>query len=991
MSVDPGPESDVLSESFQIENVLLQLVNKAVKVTKGDHSSVYLKEEGTTRYVLRDSTAMNPYIGNDFFTVGGDEKPKKCMGATKYCVVKEKSILIPRLHDCEYWSDYIGCHTKIGACELEYDKVGSFLAAPIIDKENDNAALKKDKKANVIGVIRVVRSNARPPFSTKNKMELQKLVDEMTPKISGALDISHLLEFGPIIDVKALCTKIVKELKKIINGRGCTIYLLVPEEKPDVKTYRCFGTTGLHGLNENGEYVNINDPFKEAYYDYRESESPTSFTTAAIKHKRNIIIRDFQNIRPEEADFEKNLDKPPRYVATYYRKKKGGGQELVPAGPSMYIPLFFPGFSIKGKDENANDKPDVMGVILINRPQGTKKDKAKEFTPQEQRMCINLSKRLSKIILISNYMSLLNVPINARDEDNIEGSLKTLIEQIREVTGTQRTTLYLKSVDGKRLERYIDTGNYNARGVYEFPESPGDYGEDKHRGYTLWVGIFNENLRFNYKNDPLKLNKKPVPVFSQMTERDGFIITEPDRFLGVPISTPDNVLGVLSSVKTMTDQPFSETDEMLFSSLATRLYPILNTLLDSRKRQQDRDLQLKKIFSGELIDKVKLLRPDEVIVRNVNKETDYIYKNIKSVTSASSSDDIGVSEKVRRSISRLWIDSGFDVIDSTLKSYELFNNQILSELPLYRDHFIHQYQVFLLGQYIIDRLNVKHIPFYKTYYGSIGQKYDDNKYMDKNSNIAWILTSTAHDIAYPIEKINGWMPKTIKKFIDPIGNNNSPAISLLSMENYLFSSKKFIELVDNLTDYLVDKELIKGISKNTYRSWIYNEIVRKKDHGALGSLYMLSSQAYNVDNITGNIVLSSALAISMHNLWKDNIKNNSIEYDKFPLLFLLIYCDTVQEWGRSCSSSANDNFVLKAITITKELDRILDPKKNPKEAKAIDSIRNNKTVFVCCDIEGKGDISYKAAECEQVMGMLSSRNPFFIIKLNGRPFISNTG
>jgi len=113
----------------------------------------------------------------------------------------------------------------------------------------------------------------------------------------------------------------------------------------------------------------------------------------------------------------------------------------------------------------------------------------------------------------------------------------------------------------------------------------------------------------------------------------------------------------------------------------------------------------------------------------------------------------GKSKRIiqKQIIKELWEKHGkkeliFDV-ENTLDEFE----KILSALNV-RDHFTHQFKIFLLGSYIIINLR-------KNLYIS---KNTNNFYSINDILFSWLVCSTFHDMGYPIEvsaKLNGFLGK----------------------------------------------------------------------------------------------------------------------------------------------------------------------------------------------------------------------------------------
>jgi hypothetical protein len=102
-------------------------------------------------------------------------------------------------------------------------------------------------------------------------------------------------------------------------------------------------------------------------------------------------------------------------------------------------------------------------------------------------------------------------------------------------------------------------------------------------------------------------------------------------------------------------------------------------------------------------------------------------------------------------IKKLWSGKGVQDIDykGIGVEYPIIQRQledILLRNPEYRDHFLHQFQVFLLGAYVIDKLygNEKCI------------KEFERRFKCPIEN-AWLLASTYHDFNYSIQEYDSWI------------------------------------------------------------------------------------------------------------------------------------------------------------------------------------------------------------------------------------------
>lgn len=274
-------------------------------------------------------------------------------------------------------------------------------------------------------------------------------------------------------------------------------------------------------------------------------------------------------------------------------------------------------------------------------------------------------------------------------------------------------------------------------------------------------------------------------------------------------------------------------------------------------------------------------------------------------------------EFVAEAFSILWEENIGIPYSSFLETFEPALLHVFAEgekkaEPFYRDHYIHQFQVFLLGLYIMDKV------------------YDAFLENNKTPETCWLVISSFHDMAYPVQLYDEWSKGFFEKvFSVPVElahlelKSNFVDQSFLSCMGYLicslYSSHKGETLKKN---WLADKkELVR---------FFYQEITKEKNHCILSSISLLKivqSADFNrrntvikrisngggaFDDILKNVFVPSALAIALHDkeVWQKLRKEApddrdspprilaSIEFENDPLSFLLILCDSIQEWGR---------------------------------------------------------------------------------------------
>lgn len=473
-------------------------------------------------------------------------------------------------------------------------------------------------------------------------------------------------------------------------------------------------------------------------------------------------------------------------------------------------------------------------------------------------------------------------------------------------------------------------------------------------------------MKFNSRDELQRFS--PLPRHSGLGKCE-VTPTDPDRFLGVPIRANNEVLGVLRTAKTNGDAPFTSNDEMLFSSLATRLSPIIENLVDLERREKLKESQIEKSLAKELKDKIEKIYTEKDI-----GTIDFVTKRIKSFFAVSPADDEDLDTRILKSISSLWDDSGIIIGKTPLKSFKFFDKEILSELPGYRDHFTHQYQVFLIGYCIIEMLNKLGKPFYESYRQSLSPFISiAEEEKETIANIAWLITSTFHDIAYPLEETKRWLPNMISDFLGEEGKEVTPEVPI---EKIFFQSQTYLNFLDELAGFFSKMGFTSRIKEADFRAWLQSEVALNKDHGVLSSLILLRPHFLGKEEI----ILPAALAIALHKRLGLKVKAQGVEicYDKYPLFFLLLYCDLIQEWNRDPQTDRRITPVLKKIVVTKDIDEIPKAKHHvPREV-----IENKETIYVYSEIVVDTYAQEKINECKDWFNLICSINPYFIIKIN---------
>jgi len=252
----------------------------------------------------------------------------------------------------------------------------------------------------------------------------------------------------------------------------------------------------------------------------------------------------------------------------------------------------------------------------------------------------------------------------------------------------------------------------------------------------------------------------------------------------------------------------------------------------------------------------------------------------------------------------------------------------------YRDHFLHQFQVFLLGTLIIDRMyNAAWVKNFKKKYGS---KLED----------AWLAASTYHDFNYSIQTWEEWIVKFLSQNLHLEGSLSEFQVTTPELK------KEVIRL--DLEKVIIRNEFLHRIRRicqtlkmpldDTIMRFILRQVTVKRNHAMLGALTFLERHQGGSD-LTERTANQVAASIMLHdgpnwscfsgrseNLSLPCVEENQlcekallpqISLKDYPLPFLLMYCDTAQEWGRKGRGYDTSKTELVEIQIDYAQEKVL--------------------------------------------------------------------
>ena len=224
------------------------------------------------------------------------------------------------------------------------------------------------------------------------------------------------------------------------------------------------------------------------------------------------------------------------------------------------------------------------------------------------------------------------------------------------------------------------------------------------------------------------------------------------------------------------------------------------------------------------------------------------------------------------------IEYGLLFLDKLINFFEKYE-KVLFLGERYRDHFIHSFLVYLQGNEILKTLK----------YRKVFNKYES--IIDE----VWFITAIFHDIAYPLQKIENWISKYLKDVFKDI----CPPESFLKWNNII---KKTFPKIKEDEESSTLKNLINNFRNSQYQNAILHALFSNKNHGILSAMLIYDYYYADDEKAAGNLeeilkLSTSAIALHDKDVWSR--VNCKITFDKNPFAFLLMFCDHIQEWGRT--------------------------------------------------------------------------------------------
>jgi len=305
----------------------------------------------------------------------------------------------------------------------------------------------------------------------------------------------------------------------------------------------------------------------------------------------------------------------------------------------------------------------------------------------------------------------------------------------------------------------------------------------------------------------------------------------------------------------------------------------------------------KKLYGTEILKKINELKIEgPSINREIQKPLKEFYSKLEIEI-----EDISGIDRIYNKVTRLVSDIAqalnlyavLDIIDSIGPAFE----PLLGTDVQYREHFIHQFNVFLLGYYLINKKS----PLRKKFISHLQNINPDYNLEDVLK--VWFITAMFHDFNYSVEKMEDWLESYFLRVAVP--------------------SRFHISWADIFIQYEIEKinliELIyssSGKSKDEIANIIKDSFIEKHDHGVMCGLMLM-----NILDVEDALLKEACCAIALHTKTVYS-RLEKLKIDHYPFAFLLVFCDNAQEWGRPVMMNLIPHLDVKLEDIITDEDKV---------------------------------------------------------------------
>jgi hypothetical protein len=481
----------------------------------------------------------------------------------------------------------------------------------------------------------------------------------------------------------------------------------------------------------------------------------------------------------------------------------------------------------------------------------------------------------------------------------------------RENTGKKKTSDYLKK--NEDVTKKAESKNQR--------ENTNEESEQKEKSLMDTIAERNDNIESLVENGelPMGITASIVKNGESMGPLNGEKVRKHPEWRGsyegnheictslveVPLKTEKKIVGMIKIENHEKSDPVSEYEKIKKSTIycfTEKHKEILTILADSAIIAIENILYksetYKKIFGTGILRKISDLEineprnDDDKINRDIHEKLSDFYNFLKiDIEDISGINEIyGKVTKLMSDIACLLdLTAVFDTINNIGPAFE----SLLGTDIRYRDHFIHEFQVFLLGYYLINEMDALQEDLV-TYL-----QHTNDQFGLKEVLKIWFLTSIFHDCSYSVCKIEAWLMNYFSRVAIPPKFQVNWAEILVHFEAEKTNLSQLISSKSTRPE-----ERISVILRDAF--------LNEHDHGLISGLALMSILK---EKIQKDILGEACCAITLHT---ENIYSRigKLAMDQFPFGFLLVLCDNAQQWGRPRTIALSPDIEIKLEDVT---------------------------------------------------------------------------
>lgn len=282
-----------------------------------------------------------------------------------------------------------------------------------------------------------------------------------------------------------------------------------------------------------------------------------------------------------------------------------------------------------------------------------------------------------------------------------------------------------------------------------------------------------------------------------------------------------------------------------------------------------------------------------------------------------------LKSKDRRELFHEDEDYGVEDLSEFFKAFSDFESLFYGADEFYRDHVIHMFNVFLLGQYLLTEKKLfTAIKIEEVH----GKQLLDNNFLisDEEKEAIWCIIALTHDLGYGMGKIPKINTKT-RKMLDKFDIFNIQELGFTFPNQPLY--KFVIEFISSDLNEITCKADAKEKKKENQRKYVnhiqskyflkYSSSFERFGHGIFSCILLMKNLVYFLESDFSRDILKPLNQSDARNfLIRQTILRSIASHDcdeiyylilpHFP--FLLTIFDEMQDWGRP---GLSDLFIYK--------------------------------------------------------------------------------